>query len=299
MTITELKYVVALAKEKHFGRAAESVFVSQPTLSIGIKKLEDELGVKLFERLSNKALPTQVGEQVVLAAQKTLMSADAIRSIVNNSKGEMAGKIKIGSIYTISPYLLPKLVPALKEKAPNLKTQLEENYTKELINQLKDGSIDLAILSLPIPTSSLFEVKPLFEEEFMTIVPKDHKFEPQKPIKASDMGGEDVFLLGGGNCFRDQVIQACPQCLNDIKGDDSLKGSSLETIRLMVASGLGVSVFPKMAIREDNLTKAIPFSGNKPKRTIALAWRKSFIQNEIIELIESTILEITDHIQTK
>lgn len=294
MTITELKYVVALAKEKHFGRAAESVFVSQPTLSIGIKKLEDELGVKLFERLSGKALPTQVGKQVVQAAQKTLMCADAIRSIVNSSKGELSGKIKVGSIYTISPYLLPKLVPLLKERAPNVKTQIEENFTNELINQLKDGNIDLAILSLPIPASTLFEVKPLFEEEFVTIVPKDHKLNDNKTVKPADLANEDVFLLGGGNCFRDQVIQACPQCLNDIKGDDSLKGSSLETIRLMVASGLGISVFPKMAVREDGMTNTIEFSGTKPKRTIALAWRKSFIQTDIINTVETAILDIVN-----
>lgn len=292
MTITELKYVVALAKEKHFGRAAESVFVSQPTLSIGIKKLEDELGVKLFERLSGKALPTQIGEQVIQAAQKTLMSADAIRSIVSSAKGELSGKIKIGSIYTISPYLLPKLIPALKKSAPDLKAHIEENYTNELINQLKDGNIDVAILSLPVPSSTLFEIKPLFEEDFVTIVPHGHKLSKAKSIKPADLADEDVFLLGGGNCFRDQVIQACPQCLNDIKGDDTLKGSSLETIRLMVASGLGISVFPRMAIRDDDLVDVVEFSSNKPKRTIALAWRKSFIQTDVIDMLEGCITKL-------
>ncbi len=294
MTITELKYIVALAKEKHFGRAAQSVFVSQPTLSIGIKKLEEELGVQIFERLSNKALPTQAGQRIIEAARDTLMSTDVIRAIAKEAQGEFIGDIKFGAIYTICPYVLPKIIPDLQQRNSNIRLFIEENYTAELVNQLKDGTLDVALLSLPIADSNLFEVKPIFEEEFFVIMPKGHPLEKFESIQSKQLDNEKLFLLGDGNCFRDQVLQACPSCLSGEKDSKSesnlLQGGSLSTIQMMVAGGLGVSVFPKMAITDNPNISVRPFTSPVPKRQIALAWRKSFTHENVIQMIEESLL---------
>lgn len=291
MTLTELKYIVALAKEQHFGRAAQSVFVSQPTLSIGIKKLEEELGIPLFERLTNKVIPTQAGQRVIQAAQATLMSAETIRSIADEAKGELIGDVKMGAIYTICPYLLPKIIPDLQQHAPNIHLYIEESYTDELVKSLKDGTLDVALISLPIAASNLFEVKPIFDEDFYAIMPNSHALAKQDHIAVADFDDERVFLLGSGNCFRDQVLEACPTCKPSSTNESTrIQGGSLETIRMMVAGGLGVSIFPKMAIHEDPNITVRPFNNPKPKRQIALAWRKSFTHQGLIDAIEASIL---------
>lgn len=290
MTITELKYVVALAKAQHFGRAAQSVFVSQPTLSIGVKKLEEELGVAIFERLSNKVVPTQVGQRIVEAAQKTLMSADVIRSIAEEAKGELVGDVKLGAIYTMCPYLLPKMIPDLRQSAPNIRLYVKEDYTENLLESLKNGDLDLAIISLPLPESSLFEVKSIEEEAFYVIMPNTHPLVEKTTVTFKDLDDERVFLLGGGNCFREQVLQACPNCQpqkNPAK--ELIEGGSLNTIAMMVAGGLGVSVFPEMALPDDDNITVRPFEKPEPKRHIALAWRKSFIQQPVIDAVEASI----------
>lgn len=291
MTITELRYLVALAKEQHFGRAAESVFVSQPTLSIGIKKLEEELDVQIFERLPNKVMPTQAGLAIIEAAKETLSSADTIHSIAHELKGKLSGDVKLGAIYTVCPYLLPKVIPDLQQKAPDIRPYIEENYTKNLVSGLQDGSLDVALLSLPIESSNLFHTKTLFEEDFYVVLPKDHPLTHKAAIDTADLSGEQVFLLGGGNCFRDQVLSACPNCLpEDSEKSTLLHGGSLETIRMMVSAGLGISIFPEMALRHNDHLVVRPFSTPVPKRQIALAWRKSFIQQSLIDAIEASII---------
>ncbi len=280
MTITELKYIVALAKEQHFGRAAQSVFVSQPTLSIGIKKLEDELGIPIFERLSNKVIPTPAGLKIIEAARNTLMSTDVIRSIAEESKEPLAGEVKLGAIYTICPYLLPKIIPDLQQHTPNIRLYVEENFTNELIKQLKDGSLDIALLSPPIETS----------------MPKGHPLAVHKTIDEQHLENQRVFLLGSGNCFRDQVLQACPTCLTTTGSNylnhqsNLIQGGSLATIRMMVAGGLGISIFPKMALPDDDNIIVRPFTPLVPKRQIALAWRKSFTRKEVLQAVEESIL---------
>ncbi len=174
MTITELKYIIAVAKEGHFGRAAASVFVSQPTLSIGIKKLEEELGVAIFERLSNKVVPTPTGERIIEAAKNTLMSTEIIRSIADESKGELVGEIKLGAIYTMCPYLFPRIIPDLRQQAPNIELHIKEDFTHNLLEYLKNGDLDIAVVSTPIPESNLFETKEISEEEFAIILPQKH-----------------------------------------------------------------------------------------------------------------------------
>lgn len=294
MTITELKYIIALANEQHFGRAAQSVFVSQPTLSIGVKKLEAELGVQIFERLSNKVLLTPVGQHIVEAARNTLMSTDVIRGIADAAQGREVSEIKLGAIYTICPYILPKMIPDLQVNNANIKLFIEENYTTELINSLKDGELDVVLLSPPITDSNLFEVKTIFTESFHVIMPKNHPLEKYDSLTPEQLQSERVFLLGSGNCFREQVLQACPDWVapeksNDAPGKQLLQGGSLATIQMMVAGGLGVSVFPKMAIGEHPGISVRPFAEPMPRRQIALAWRKSFAHRQVITAIEDSL----------
>lgn len=300
MTITELRYVVALAKEQHFGRAAQSVFVSQPTLSIGIKKLEEELGIPIFERLSNKVVPTQAGKRIIETAQKTLINTDVIRSIADEAKGELVGDIKLGAIYTMCPYLLPKMIPDLRQHAPDIRLYIKEDYTEHLTEALKNGDLDVAIISLPLAESNLFEVKAIDEEAFYVIMPNDHPLAEKTAVDFSDLDDERVFLLGGGNCFREQVLQACPSCVTEQSNQKGLiEGGSLNTIAMMVAGGLGISVFPAMGIPDNDNITVRPFAQPMPKRKIALAWRKSFIQQSVIDAIESSMTRCITPYQSK
>lgn len=291
MTITELRYIVALAKEQHFGRAAKRVFVSQPTLSIGIKKLEEELGIPIFERLSHKVIPTQAGQKIIGAAQNTLMSVETIRSIAEAAKGEPSGDVKLGAIYTVCPYLLPKIIPDLQKNSPNIRLYIEEGYTENLMQSLREGALDVALVSLPIEPSNLFEVKEIFTEPFYAMIPAQHALSQKDKLSTQDLAEERVFLLGSGNCLRDQVLEACPACKPAIDIQNTkIQGGSLETIRMMVAGGLGLSVFPKMAVGHNKQVAVRPFTQPTPKRQIALAWRKSFTHQGLIEAIEASIL---------
>lgn len=291
MTITELRYIVALAKEQHFGRAAKRVFVSQPTLSIGIKKLEEELGIAIFERLSHKVIPTQAGQLIIEAAQNTLMSVETIRSIADEVKGEACGDVKLGAIYTVCPYLLPKIIPDLQKHSPNIRLYVEEGYTENLMQSLREGTLDVALVSLPIEPSNLFEVKTIFTEPFYAIMPPQHALSQKEQLSPQDLTDERVFLLGSGNCLRDQVLEACPACKPAIdRQNTKLQGGSLETIRMMVAGGLGISVFPQMAINHNKQVTVRPFAEPTPKRQIALAWRKSFTHQSLIDAIEASVL---------
>lgn len=291
MTITELRYVVALAKENHFGRAAERVNVSQPTLSIGVKKLEEELGIQIFERLSGKVIPTKVGEKIVVAAEETIASTDVIRSIAHQAKGDMVGDIKLGIIFSICPYLLPRLVPHVRQIAPELNLYIEENYTAELINRLKEGELDVAITSLPVEKSSLLKVQEIGKEDFVVILPKSHVLAKKAEITFQDLVSERVFVLGKGNCFREQVIAAYEDELSatQVAKSQLIIGGSLETIRVMVKSGMGVSIFPSMAINDDPNIVVKPFNSPKPYRKIALVYRKSFIQADVVKTVSKCV----------
>ena len=244
MTLTELRYVVAVARTRHFGRAAEACFVSQPTLSVALKKLEDELGVALFERGSGEVTPTAVGARIVEQAQRVLEQAAQIKEVAKLGKDPLQGPLRLGMIYTIAPYLLPPLVRLLHKRAPQMPLLLQENYTPRLREMLKQGELDAAILALPFEEPG-FALQPLYDEPFVLAVPRDHAWAARKSVKASDLSKQAVVLLGTGHCFRDQVLQAAP-ALNrfgsgaaDSAEDGiqrSFEGSSLETIRQMVVA---------------------------------------------------------------
>jgi len=297
MTLNELRYIVAVARERHFGRAAEACFISQPTLSVAVKKLEGELGLSLFERRKGEVSVTPVGEQIVTQAQRVLEEASGIRQIARQGQDQLDGPLRLGAIYTIGPYLLPHLIPQLAESAPKMPLIIEENYTAGLSEKLKRGELDVILISLPFDEPGVLTM-PLYREPFVLLIPSSHPLNQQADFKVEDLSNEDVLLLGAGHCFRDQVLQVCPNCMHRGKSDGSptqtLEGGSLETIRYMVASGLGVTILPCSAAGADRFSERLlsirRFDHDAPSRTVALAWRKSFPRPEAIEALRDAVL---------
>lgn len=289
MTLNELRYIVAVAQESSFRRAAEKVYVSQPALSLAIQKLEDELGVQLFERSRTAVSMTPIGELIINQAQRALEEVAQIKNIANQGKDQLVGALKLGAIYTVGPYLLPGLIPVLKKLAPQMPLEMEENQTANLETLLANGRLDVIIIALPFGGPGMATM-PLYDEDFSVVVPQDHPWAKKKHIKTEELANEKVLLLNSGHCFSNQVREACAE-FNSAVGEIQ-QGNSLETIRNMVASGLGITVLPATANAgkyRSQLTREIPFSSPVPARRIALAWRKGFARKEAIEVLAEAI----------
>ena len=299
MTLTELKYIVAVAREKHFGKAAEACFVSQPTLSVAVKKLEDELELKLFERSSGEVTVTPLGEEIVRQAQSVLEQAAEIKEIAKRGKDPLGGPLKLGVIYTIGPYLLPDLVRQNIERTPQMPLMLQENFTVRLLEMLRTGEIEAAILAEPFPDTGL-AIAPLYDEPFLAALPSSHPLAAGTEVTTEQLKSEHMLLLGSGHCFRDHVLQVCPEFARFSSSTDgirkSFEGSSLETIKHMVASGMGITVVPQLSVPADHgtpdhpsLLRYIPFSDPVPTRRVVLAWRRSFTRYEAIAALRNAI----------
>ncbi len=294
MTLTELRYIVAVAQKKHFGQAAQACFVSQPTLSIAIKKLEQELDIKLFERSSkNEIRITEIGQRIVAQAQKVLRETQVIGEISQQGKDPLSGTFRLGAIYTIGPYLLPDLIPRLTRNAPRLKLIIEENFTANLSASLKQGELDAIIISYPFDEPGI-ETLPLYEEPFVVAIHAQHDWKQKARVGVNELAGQDLMLLGAGHCFRDQVLKACPQCMTESSElTRKLEGSSLETIRHMVAAGTGITVLPCTSMlnaqHNQDLIKIKSFAEPEPQRVVALAWRKHYPRTETIKTIIETV----------
>jgi LysR family transcriptional regulator, hydrogen peroxide-inducible genes activator len=297
MTLTELRYVVAVANERHFGRAAESCHVSQPTLSVAIRKLEEELGVHLFERRASQIALTDIGERVVTQAKRVLEEASAVREIARQGRDPLGTPLRVGTIYTIGPYLLPVLIRQLQKKAPQMQLLLSENFTVRLIEQVRNGEIDVAIMALPLPPSGL-SMQVVYDEPFVVALPRRHEWTRRKTVASADLANETMLLLGSGHCFRDQVLDVCPERSRDAEPSDAMQrtfeGSSLETIRQMVATGIGITVMPRTAmparISRQSLVAYLPFKNPPPHRRVVLAWRRSFTRTAAVESLRQAIL---------
>ncbi|GAB1385530.1 hydrogen peroxide-inducible genes activator [Melaminivora sp.] len=309
MTLTELKYIVAVARERHFGRAAEACAVSQPTLSVAVKKLEDELEVKLFERGANEISVTVLGEEIVRQAQSVLEQAAAIYEIAKRGKDPLAGVLTLGVIYTIGPYLLPGLVRNAIARTPQMPLMLQENFTARLLEMLRTGELDCAILAEPFPDNGL-AVAPLYDEPFLAAVPSSHPLAEQEAITTTDLKNETMLLLGAGHCFRDHVLQACPEFARFASNPDGIRrtfeGSSLETIKHMVSAGMGVTLVPRLSVPRDALHQGVrrrksddshirylPIvdgdGSGPPTRRVVLVWRRSFTRYEAISALRNAI----------
>lgn len=295
MTLTELRYIVALARERHFGRAAAACFVSQPTLSVAVKKLEDELGVALFERRANEVDVTALGGHIVAQAQRVLEETETLKQLAAQGQDPLTGPLRLGTIYTIGPYLLPHLIPALRKRAPKMSLLVEENFTAVLSTRLRRGELDAIVISLPFEEPGIVTLA-LYDEPFVVALPPAHPWTRKKSIKAAELPEDNLLLLGSGHCFRDQVLKVCPALNRPAAGSmqRTLEGSSLETIRHMVASGAGITVLPCSAVMggapEKRLLAIRPFTSPAPSRRVALAWRASFPRPQAIEALRQAAL---------
>jgi LysR family transcriptional regulator, hydrogen peroxide-inducible genes activator len=292
MTLTELRYVVTLAQERHFGRAAERCHVSQPTLSVGVKKLEDELGVMIFERSKSAVRLTPVGEGIVVQAQKVLEQAQGIRELAQVGKNQLVAPLRVGAIYTVGPYLFPHLIPQLHRVAPQMPLYIEENFTHVLRDKLRNGELDAIIIALPFQEADVL-TKTLYDEPFYVLMPANHPWTAKTSIDSALLNDKSLLLLGEGHCFRDQVLEACPTVRKGDEQHTTVESSSLETIRHMVASGLGISVLPFSAVDSHHYAPGIiavrPLSPPVPYRSIAIAWRASFPRPQAIDVLADSI----------
>ena len=296
MTLTELRYIVAVARYRHFGKAAEACFVSQPTLSVGVRKLEDALGVRLFERSRSDVIVTAIGETIVQQAQAVILAADEIRQTAAAAQDPLGQQLALGVIYTIGPYLVPRLIAGLKDRAPQLTLRVKENFTDILAVDLRHGELDVAIMSLPFEAQGLI-ARPLYEEPFRVAVPVDHALAKKKQIRATELSSETLLLLGARNCFREQVVEACPACVQNHTADDgslekTLEGSSLDTICQMVATGAGVTILPStMTISEDlkDYLAIRPFAPPVPQRTVAIFYRRGFARPKVVNCVAEAV----------
>lgn len=300
MTLTQLRYIVALAREGHFGHAAERCFVSQPTLSVAVRKLEELLGVSLFERNSGRVVPTDVGRRIIAQAEKVLAEANRVTELARAGQDQLSGELRIGAIFTIAPYVLPHVIPRLHRMAPNMPLIIEENYTRVLAEKLRQGELDVILISPPFSEPAI-NLWPVYDETFSILLPSGHRLKDRAEIPSRELAEENMLLLGDGHCFRDQVLSACPECLGS---DDrqrparTTEGSSLETIRHMVASGLGVTVVPRTSMgrwsggyEHGELLLEKPFAGKPPRRQVALAWRETFPRPDAIAAVRDALLD--------
>jgi len=291
MTFNELRYIVAVAQERNFRRAAEKSFISQPALSLAIQKLEQELDIKIFERGKSDVTVTPVGAEIVEQAHRALEEVERIRELAKQGKDQLASTLRLGVIYSVGPYLLPDLVPTLKKLAPGMTLEIEENITANLETLLRNGKLDVIIIALPFGDSGIL-TRPLYDEPFEVVVDNHHRWAKRRSIRSQELSAEKVLLLDSGHCFSNQVAEACPDL--ERKGADIQQGTSFETIRNMVASGLGITVLPASANSaryRSPLLKIVPFTKPVPSRRIALAWRKSFARIQAVDVLAKGIAQ--------
>ncbi len=284
MNLRDLQYLVALADHRHFGRAAEACFVSQPTLSTQIQKLERELGVDLVERGPRQVMLTGAGEAVVEHARVALAEADTIRAIARRATDPEAGSLRLGLFPTLAPYLLPHVVSSLRHRFPNLELLLVEEKTDVVIERLLDGRLDVGLLALPVDRPGL-QQELLFTEEFVLAVPADHPLAlAGGPVDVSVLVDEDMLLLEEGHCLRDQALDVCQ--LTGARERRGFRATSLETLRQMVAAGVGITLLPELAVqppvaRSDDIA-LLRFTDPVPSRSIAMFWRESSMYHDLL-----------------
>ncbi len=297
MTLTELRYIVTLAQEQHFGRAAERCHVSQPTLSIAVKKLEEDLEMVIFERSKNRVYATPLGEKIVDQAQKVLEQASSIRDIANEGKDQLLSPLSIGAIFTVGPYLFPNLIPEIQNLAPEMPLYVEETFTATLRRRIRQGELDALVVSLPFTEADVV-TQPLYDENFVVLMAKDHPLNAHETISPEQLEEFNVLLMGEGHCFRNQVLEFCPNLKPSMDSKQgqirtAKEGSSLETLKYMVSSRLGITILPESAANADatiNTSLTIRrFVEPQPKRTVALAWRASFPRLKAIDVLRDAI----------
>lgn len=293
MTLQELRYLVALADKGHFVRAADACHVGQPTLSVQLKKLEDYLHVTLFERNKHQLRPTPVGAQIIERARRMLAMAEEIRDLARSDHDPMSGPLRLGVIPTLGPYLIPHLLPAIRSTFCNLQLFLREDLTSNLLERLRQGSLDALLLALPVRGDDI-EVMGLFREAFVVALPKGHALAQRRLVNEAALCGENVLLLEEGHCMRDQALAICGTSSSDQR--EELKGTSIETLRQMVAAGVGCTLLPQLAATpgvgsiDSDMVEIRSFEAPEPARTIGLVWRHRYPREATIRGLGELIL---------
>ena len=294
MNLRDLRYLVAVAEHRHFGRAAEACFVSQPTLSTQLKKLEETLGVVLLERSNRRVMLTPEGEQIVQQTQRILVEVNSLTALSEQLRDPLGGDLRIGIIPTIAPYLLPKVLAPLRATFPNLRIQLTEAQTANISRMLKQGDLDATLLALPLGEENITEF-PLFDEPFVLAVPPGHAKARLSQVTTKDLEGEEVLLLEDGHCFRDQALEVC-QAHRGIESK-SYSATSLETLRQLVTAGVGVTLIPQLAVpasANEGEVHYIPFSNtgpDQPMRSLGLCWRATSTRAELLQQVAEMLRE--------
>jgi len=290
MTLTELRYVVAVARERHFGRAAEACFVSQPTLSVAVKKLEEELDLTLFERGPGEVSVTPAGQRIVEQAQRVLEEASRIKEIAAAGRDPLAGPLRLGVIPTVAPYVLPSVVPPVARTHPRLQLLIREGRTAELIRELHAGTLDAALLAHGAELAGLAEER-VADDAFVLATPRGHPLARRRAVGVEELAGHEVFLLEDGHCFRDQVL---PLCARGGAHEAGFRGTSLSTLAQMVGAGAGVTLLPMLAVATENRGKQLdirPFRGTRPGRQLVLASRSGGARAAAIRAIAVVMRE--------
>ena len=292
MNLRDLKYLVAVAKHRHFGRAAEACFVSQPTLSTQIKKLEDRLGVTLIERAGKRVLPTPPGAAIIAEAEQALRHVDALVQIAAQHRHPFGGELRLGVIPTVAPYLLPKILPAVRRAFDQLSLQLTEGQTATLLALLEAGDIDAAVLALPSGAAGVCE-RALYQEPFLLAVGTAHPLAGRRDATLADLESEAVLLLEDGHCLRDQALDVCKT--HGAVENTNFRATSIETLREMVAANIGVTLMPLLAVKRDDGVRYAPFrDADPPQRQVGLIWRASSPRQALMAALVDRLVDVMD-----
>src|SRR5215469_14795424 len=292
LKLKDLRYLVAVADQRHFGRAAADCFVSQPTLSAQLKKLEQSLGVQLIERAPNAVSLTAVGEEIVARARRMLEAGDEVVELARSHQDPLAGRLRMAVLPTIGPYLLPQVAPAIRKSLPRLQLHLYEYQTAPMLEKLRAGELDIGILALPVDLEEL-EARELFAEPFTVALPERHKLAKHERVQVDDLEGETLLLLEEGHCLRDQALEVCGRVGAGESQD--FRATSLETLRQMVATGAGVTLLPELATKgaygDARGVVVLPFAKPAPARRVGAVWRKTTARRPAIDAVCKLIAE--------
>ena len=284
--LKDLRYLVAVADTRHFGRAADKCFVSQPTLSAQLKKLEDYLGVQLIERQPKNVSLTEAGEQIVARARRMLEASEEVVALARAHRDPLAGRLRVALLPTIGPYLLPRVSQPIRKELGRLELRLYEYQTEQILERLETGDIDLGILALPIHADG-FETRELFTEPFVVAMPDQHRLAKRDTVKIEDLNGETLLLLEDGHCLRDQALEVCSRV--DLHEKQDFRATSLETLRQMVATGAGVTLLPELASQgaygNARGVTIRPFARPAPSRQVGAVWRKTSARRVAIDAV--------------
>jgi LysR family transcriptional regulator, hydrogen peroxide-inducible genes activator len=292
LKLKDLRYLVAVAELRHFGRAAARCFVSQPTLSAQLKKLEQSLGLQLIERAPNNVSLTAAGEEIVSRARRIIEASDEVVALARTQRDPLAGPLRLALLPTIGPYLLPRVAPAIRRALPRLELRLYEYQTAPMLERLRGGELDVGILALPVELNGL-ESRELYREAFMVALPERHPLAAHDTLRAGDLKGETLLLLEDGHCLRDQALEVCSRV--GVREPQDFRATSLETLRQMVATGAGVTLLPELAVRGAyRSARGIalrPFARPAPVRHVGAVWRKTSARRAAIDALGKLIAE--------